>query len=247
MAEERIIRLMKRVPLFAKMPDSEVSQIADQCVRRECKKDQVILVEEELGQTLFIILRGTVKITRTSDEGREVIITMLRSGDFFGELSLLDGKGRSATVVAMEDAELFTLRRSEFLLILEQYPSISVELLKVLADRIRKCNLQIENLTLQDAVGRVGSTLIHVAESTGYSRGEAWVIPKLPVQQDLANMAGTARETISRIMALFEAGGLIERDGHRVIIPDFSQFKSDYRTAVHHRDEGGKSADKSQV
>ena len=96
MAEERVVRLLKKVPLFAKLNDPDVSQIADQCIRRECPKDQVILVEEEVGQTLFILLKGTVKVTRTSDEGREVIITILKSGDFFGELSLIDGKGRSA-------------------------------------------------------------------------------------------------------------------------------------------------------
>ncbi len=229
MAEERIIRLMKNVPLFARMPDSDVSQVADQCVRRECYRDQVILVEEDVGQTLFIILKGTVKITRTSDEGREVIITILKAGDFFGELSLLDGKGRSATVVAMEESELLTLRRSEFLLLLERYPQLSIELLKVLAARIRQSNFQIENLTIQDAIGRVGAALIHVAEQTGYRRDDSMIIPKLPVQQDLANMAGTARETISRIMAHFETRDLIKREGHRVIIVDFDRFKRDYR------------------
>ena len=219
---------MKHVPLFAKMHDTEIAQIADQCVRRVCKKEQVILVEEEFGQTLFIILKGTVKITRTSEEGREVILTILRDGDFFGELSLLDGKGRSATVIAMEDTELFALRRPEFILAIEKFPQISIELLKVLADRLRKCDMQIENLTLQDAVGRVGATLIHVADQTGYPRGEAVIIPKLPVQQDLANMAGTARETISRVMALFEQKGLIQKEGHRVVIPDFKRFKVNY-------------------
>jgi CRP/FNR family cyclic AMP-dependent transcriptional regulator len=230
MAEERTVRLLKHVPLFAKMRDVEVAQIADQCVHRECVAGDVILVEEEVGQTLFIILKGTVKISRTSDEGREVILTILKSGDFFGELSLLDGKERSATVTAIEAAELLMLRRSEFLLLVEQYPQISIELLKVLADRIRKCDVQIENLTLQDAVGRVGATLIHVAEQTGHSRGSSRIIPKLPVQQDLANMAGTARETISRIMTVFEEKKLIEREGHRVIIKDFEKFKNTYWT-----------------
>lgn len=228
MAEERIIRLLKKVPLFSKMTDMEVGQVADQCIHRTCHKEQVILVEEETGQTLFILLRGIVKITRTSDEGREVIITILKSGDFFGELSVLDGKGRSATVVAMEESELLTLRRNEFLLLLERFPQIAVEMLKVLADRIRRNDIMIEKLTLQDAVGRVGSTLIHVAEQTGYMRGDSMIVPKLPVQQDLANMAGTARETISRVMAVFEAKKLIEREGHRVVIPDFEKFKREF-------------------
>ena len=228
MAEERIIRLMKRVPLFSKLKDDEVDQIGNQCIRRECKKDQVILVEEEVGQTLFIILKGTVKVTRTSDEGREVILTILKSGDFFGELSLLDGKGRSATVIAMEDSELLTLRRSEFLEIIEKYPPLSIELLKVLGDRIRKCDIQIENITLHDSVGRVGASLIHVAEQTGYARDKSMIIPKLPVQQDLANMSGTARETISRVLSVFEQRGILEREGHRVVFPDFAKFKQEY-------------------
>ena len=228
MAEERTIRLLKKVPLFSKMTDVDVEQIVDQCIRRECSKDHVLMVEEEMGQTLFILLKGIVKVTRTSDEGREVIITMLKAGDFFGELALLDGKGRSATVTAMQDSELLTLRRSEFLLLLEKFPPIAIEMLKVLADRIRKCDAQIENLTLQDAVGRVGATLIHVAEQTGYMRGSNMIITKLPVQQDLANMAGTARETISRVMSIFESKGFIEREGHRVIIADFERFKREY-------------------
>ncbi len=228
MAEERIIRLLKKVPLFSKINEADLVQIADQCVHRICRENQVILVEEETGQTLFILLRGTVKVTRTSDEGREVIITILKSGDFFGELSVLDGKGRSATVVAMEEAELLTLRRSEFLLMLERFPQIAIEMMKVLADRIRRNDIIIEKLTLQDAVGRVGSTLIHVAEQTGYLRGESMVIPKLPVQQDLANMDGTARETVSRVMALFESKKWIERDGHRVVINDFEKFKREF-------------------
>jgi len=232
MADDRIIRLLKRVPLLAKLNDSELEQIISQCVRRECEKDQVLFVEEEVGQTLFIILRGTVKITRTSDEGKEVILTILKSGDFFGELSLLDGKGRSATVISMEEVELLTLRRSEFLLIIEKFPHIAIELLKVLADRIRKCDVQIENLTLQDAVGWVGAPLIHVAEQTGYKRGKSIIIPKLPVQQDLANMAGTARETISRVMALFEQKRLFIREGgHRIVFPDFDNFKTDFWSA----------------
>jgi CRP/FNR family transcriptional regulator/CRP/FNR family cyclic AMP-dependent transcriptional regulator len=231
MAEERVVRLLKKVPLFAKLNDPDIAQIADQCIRRECPKEQVILVEEEVGQTLFILLKGTVKVTRTSDEGREVIITILKSGDFFGELSLIDGKGRSATVVAMEDSELLTLRRAEFLAMLERYPVIAVEMMRVMADRIRKADAQIENLTLQDAFGRVGSTLIHVAEQTGYMRGPSMIIPKLPVQQDLANMAGTARETISRVMAVFEDRGLLERDGHRVVILDFEKFRKDHMSS----------------
>ena len=86
----------------------------------------MIILEEEYGDRLFIIKNGTVKITRVNDEGKEVIIALLGAGDFFGEMSLLDGDGRSANVVSLEASEVLTLARNEFLDILEQYPKISI-------------------------------------------------------------------------------------------------------------------------
>jgi len=228
MGELRHIRLLKRVPIFSKFGDTELAYIVDQCVTHTCKRDSVIFVEEDIGQSLFIIVRGSVKISRTSDDGREVILTILKSGEFFGELSLLDGKARSATVTAMEDSELLTLRRGEFIMLLEKYPQIAIELLRVLARRIRQCDIQIEALTLQDAVGKVAAALIHVAEQTGIRRGDKMVIPKLPVQHDLASMAGTARETISRVMTTLEDKGYINKEGHRVTISNFDQFKKQF-------------------
>lgn len=228
MSELRLVRLLKRVPIFTKMGDSELVYIVQQCVTHSCKRDRVIFVEEEVGQSLFIIVRGSVKISRTSEDGREVILTILKAGDFFGELSLLDGKSRSATVTALEDSELLTLRRSEFILLIEKYPQIAVELLIVLAARIRQADVQIESLTLHDALGRVASAIIHVAEQTGLKRGDAIIIPKLPIQNDLASMAGTARETISRVMAVLEEKGHLQKEGHRVTISNFTKFRKKY-------------------
>jgi CRP/FNR family cyclic AMP-dependent transcriptional regulator len=221
-----------RVPIFSKMGEAELSYILQQCVTHTCKRDRVIFVEEEVGQSLFIIVRGSVKISRTSDDGREVILTILKAGDFFGELSLLDGKSRSASVTALEESELLTLRRSEFIMLIEKYPQIAVELLRVLAARIRHCDIQIEALTLQDAMGRVVSALIHVAEQTGIKRGEAMIIPKLPIQNDLASMAGTARETISRVMTALEERGYLQKEGHRVTIANYQKFKKDFSKSI---------------
>ena len=228
MSDLRLQRLLKRVPIFNKMGDSELDSIVQQCVTHNCKRDRVIFVEEEIGQSFFIIVRGSVKISRTSDDGREVILTILKAGDFFGELALLDGKSRSATVTALEDSELLTLRRNEFITLIEKYPQIAIELLRVMAARIRQADMQIESLTLHDAMGRIASAIIHVAEQTGVRRGDAVIIPKLPIQNDLASMAGTARETISRVMTALEERGYLNKEGHRVTIRDFQQFKNDF-------------------
>jgi CRP/FNR family cyclic AMP-dependent transcriptional regulator len=116
----------------------------------------MILLEESTGETFFIITSGTVKVTRLSDDGREVNLALLGESDFFGEMSLLDGEGRSANIVANEDAEVMTLSRRDFLEYLETYPKIAIALLEELAVRIRKSDQQIESLSLSDSEQLIG-------------------------------------------------------------------------------------------
>ncbi len=219
------IRLLKRVPLFSQLDDDELEKIRKLCVTQHYVKDRIILIEEEAGNTLFLIQKGRVKVSRISDDGREVILSILEPGDFFGELSLIDGKARSASVTAIEDSEVLILRRGDFLGLLADYPQISISLMKELAGRIRKSDTQIKSLSLQDAMGRVASSLIMLAEDHGRTRKNEVVIPKIPLQQDLANMAGTSRETISRVFRYLEDEQLIKRTGRKITIPDFNRFK----------------------
>ena len=222
--------LLKRVPIFSSFNEDELERLAKLCVQRTTPRDHVILVAEEVGDTLFIISHGSVKVSYVSESGREVILSILKKGDFFGELSLLDGKTRSANITTLEQTDLLLIRRGDFLHLIEEFPNIAIGLLRVLAQRIRAADLQIASVTLQDAMGRVASAIVHVAEKTGRPRGDSVIIPKLPIQQDLASMAGTARETISRVMTEFEEKGFIEKEGHRVVIPDFAKFKRTYTT-----------------
>ncbi len=217
--------LVKRVPLFSRLNEDDLEKIRVLCVTQHYSKDQIILIEEEAGNTLFLIQKGRVKVSRMSDDGREVILSILEPGDFFGELSLIDGKARSASVTAIEDSEVLMLRRGDFLRLLEDYPQISISLMKELASRIRKSDTHIKSLSLQDALGRVASSLIMLAEDHGRAKKDEVVIPKIPLQQDLANMAGTSRETISRVFRYLEEEGLIQRSGRKITIPDFNKFR----------------------
>jgi CRP/FNR family cyclic AMP-dependent transcriptional regulator len=221
-------RLVKRVPLFSQLDEDDLEKIRNLCVTLHYVKDQIILIEEEEGNTLFLIQKGRVKVSRISDDGREVILSILEPGDFFGELSLIDGKARSASVTAIEDSEALVLRRGDFLGLLEDYPQISISLMKELAARIRKSDTQIKSLSLQDAMGRVASSLIMLADDHGRLRKGQVVIPRIPLQQDLANMAGTSRETISRVFRNLEEDQLIERSGRKITILDFNRFKKMY-------------------
>jgi len=219
------VELLHSVPIFSDLPRSALSKIAERMVSRSYSKGQMILLEDALGETFFVIASGSVKITRLSDDGREVILAMLGEADFFGEMSLLDGEGRSANVVALEDSEVLTLTRSDFLEILEQYPKIAISLLEELTRRLRKSDQQIESLSLSDVEHRIGITLVRLAEELGTIHMGDVTIRNLPFQQDIANMAGTSRETVSRTLAILEEKGYIHRDKRTLTIFDFNSFR----------------------
>ena len=218
------LSLLQSVPIFSDLSPSDLNKIAERMIRRTYTKGQMILLEDDLGQTFFVLGGGSVKITRLSDDGREVILAMLGESDFFGEMSLLDGAGRSANVVALESSEVLTLARNDFLEILQEYPKISISLLEELTQRIRKSDQQIESLSLSDVEQRIGITLIRLAEELGTIKHGTVKINDLPYQQDIANMAGTSRETVSRTFKLMEEKGLVTREGRKLTIYNFNQF-----------------------
>ncbi len=216
--------LLQTVPIFSELNQNDITKISERMVTRTYNKGQVILLEEATGETFFVIAGGSVKITRLSDDGREVILAILGEGDFFGEMSLLDGVGRSANVISLENSEVLTLSRNDFLDILETYPKISISLLEELTMRLRKSDQQIESLSLSDVEHRIGMTLIRLSEELGKIQRGKVRIPNFPYQQDIANMAGTSRETVSRTFTLFEEKGMIEKDGRTLAIIDYSAF-----------------------
>ncbi len=218
------INLLQSVPLFSDLSDSSLSMISQEMILRSYTKEQMILVEDNPGETFFIVAQGSVKVTRTSEDGREVILTMLGAGDFFGEMSLLDGKTRSANVVALEATETLTLSRRDFLSILETYPKIAIHLLEELTTRIRWSDRQIESLSLSGAEKRIAIALIRLAEELGTIRQGAVTVQNLPYQQDIANMAGTSRETVSRVLKLLEEQNYIQRHGRTLVINQFVEF-----------------------
>ena len=219
---------LRNVPIFTDLSDSDLNRIASKMVSRDYEKGQMILLEESTGETFFIMTSGTVKVTRLSDDGREVILALLGESDFFGEMSLLDGEGRSANIVANEDAEVMTLSRRDFLECLETYPKIAISLLEELAVRLRKSDQQIESLSLSDSEQRIGITLLRLAEERGTIKRGDVTVQNLPYQQDIANMAGTSRETVSRTLKLLEDKKLVKRNGSDITIFNFNDFRQSF-------------------
>ncbi|MBD3409978.1 MAG: cyclic nucleotide-binding domain-containing protein [Ignavibacteriales bacterium] len=219
----------KYVPLFAELPEETIDKIAGVGKRRNFKKDEVVFLEHETGSNLFIIITGKVKVSRESEDGKEVILTIMGESDFFGEMALVDGLTRSANVIAIEPSELLIIHREDFLDLLYNHPEVAIALLQELTKRLRAADMRIKSLSLKDAEGKVATVLMQLADDSGKIMQGAVVVEKLPYQQDLANMAGTSRETISRTLHTFVKKGLIELEGGNLRIPDYEAFKEMYR------------------
>ena len=222
------IELLQSVSIFWDLNEDELGHIADKMVAKHFENGNYIFLEDSEGEQCFFVLKGSVKVTRLSKDGREVILAMLNEGDFFGEMSLLDGESRSANVIALEKTKVLTLDRNDFIAVVNDYPQIAVQLLKELARRLRKSDRQIASLSLSDAEKRIALCIIRFADEQGVIQNGKVSIPKTPIQQDIANMAGTSRETVSRALGLLEKEDLIERNGRELIILDYKKFIKEF-------------------
>ena len=222
------IELLQSVSIFWDLNEDELGHIADKMVAKHFENGNYIFLEDSEGEQCFFVLEGSVKVTRLSKDGREVILAMLNEGDFFGEMSLLDGESRSANVIALEKTKVLTLDRNDFISVVNDYPQIAVQLLKELARRLRKSDRQIASLSLSDAEKRIALCIIRFADEQGVIQNGKVSIPKTPIQQDIANMAGTSRETVSRALGLLEKEDLIERNGRELIILDYKKFIKEF-------------------
>ena len=216
---------LDEIHVFSDLSQEELEKVANFCTPRTYPKNSMIILEEEFGDTVFGIITGTVKITRVNDEGKEVILALLGQGELFGELAVLDGEARSANALAQEKCTLLAFPKGEFLNLLKTNFKISFALMGELAKRLRKSDQQIEALSLSDAEHRIGVSILNLAEDMGIIKKGQVTIEKLPFQQDIANMAGTSRETVSRVLTLFEEKSMITKAGHTLVIPDYLFFK----------------------
>lgn len=196
---------LRNIPLFTQLTEDEVTRITQVARERTYPKNSVILFEDDPGDALYVVLAGEVKVVLIGEDGREVILSMLRSGDFFGEMSLIDDQPRSAHVIATEDSNLLVLRRDEFRQCLERAPRIAQGLLRALSRRLRRADDKIGGLVLLDVNGRVARVLVELADEHD---GEH--IPRKITHHMLAQMIGSSRETVSRTLRDLGDRGLIE-------------------------------------
>jgi CRP-like cAMP-binding protein len=213
--------VLKRVPLFTDLEEGELARFAEVTREREYPRNSVILFEDDPGDALYIVSSGQVKVVLIGEDGREVILSVLGDGDFFGEMSLIDDEPRSAHVIAMKDSRLLVLRREDFQVQLERHPSVALKLLRVLVQRLRRADEKIGSLVLLDVNGRVAQLLLDLAEESGGPR-----ITRKLTHHTIAQMIGSSRETVSRAMRELVERGFIEVSRREITIRDNESLRS---------------------
>ncbi|PYQ12701.1 MAG: Crp/Fnr family transcriptional regulator [Acidobacteria bacterium] len=216
--------VLRTVPIFSELSDEDITSLAHLALRKRYPKDTVIFFENEEGDFFFTILEGRVKVTILGDDGREVILSVLGPGDFFGEMALLDNEPRSATAIAVEETELLSLHRNDFQTVLNDNRSITTALIRVLSARLRRANHQISTLALLDVYGRVARVIVDMAREEGKRLRDGRIAFRRATHQEIANRIGTTRETVTRMLKDLERQGLIHVEGKEIVVqPDFEK------------------------
>ncbi|RFM24135.1 MAG: Crp/Fnr family transcriptional regulator [Candidatus Thermochlorobacter aerophilum] len=228
MEHRELIRQLEEVSIFECLSEKELNELVASSQLMTFKKDDVIIFESQEGNSVYVILEGMVKISRTNEEYKEVILAILGEKEFFGEMSVLDGATRSADAVALTRVRVLRIDGKVFLDFIEKYPKFALSLLRELVSRLRKTDSQIKSISLDDAVGKVASVIVRLAHDVGRVRKGRVEIENFASQQEIANYAATSRETISRVLTMFEREGLIERDVNKIIINNFEEFKQKF-------------------
>ena len=192
------LEVLRAVPLFRQVPESDLRAMAELIRERRQPKGSLILTQGDEGETLFLIRSGQVKVSVVAEDGREVILSVLGAGSFFGEMALIDDEPRSAHVFAMQESVLLTLRREDFRAQLTRSPELGIALLRELSRRIRRADDTIASLMLLDVNGRVAHLLLEMAKEEGGEAGAT--IARRLTHASIGQMVGASRETVSRTM-----------------------------------------------
>lgn len=210
--------LLKKVSLFSNLNDHYVKQLASSCRKEAYEKGATIFYQTDPSNNLYIILSGKVNAILIDEEGNEMVLSTFKKGDFFGELSLFDGKGRSATLVAVEKAELAVLKRDEFMSLLIAKPEMATALIVELAERLRKSNDLIESLVFLDVRERLMKVLLKIGKSEGERKGDCIKFTK-KTHHELATLVGASREAITKCMKFFTVKGMLkEEEGYFLLV-----------------------------
>jgi CRP/FNR family transcriptional regulator, cyclic AMP receptor protein len=216
---------LARIPLFEGLAEDRLAELSRMMGAETHKRGDTVFNQGDYGDAMYVIQDGSVRISQVSEDGHELILIVLRTGDFFGEMSLLDGEPRSAAAIAAEDAALLSLRRSDFMRFLGQNPTAAVEMLRVLSLRLRRMDGVLEEAVFHSATVRIARRLIELLSIYGQEVEDGQLLDVRLTQSELAEMVGTSRVTVNKELADMESAGIIKRVRRQIVITELNRLE----------------------
>lgn len=212
------VALLRSVPLFADLEEPELERFSRVAVARSFPAGTRVFHEGDHSDACYIVRDGSFRVTREHSDGRAITLATLGRGDIFGELAMLDGEVRSASVEALSDGELLALPAGEVRSLLGRHPEITVKLIAALVRRLRTANERISRQSFQTVPSRVAGVLSQLVADESPRQGEGSEVTIRMNQADLAQLAGTSRESVSRFLADLERAGVVQPGRGRVTV-----------------------------
>ncbi len=195
---------LRRIPLFSDLSDAELDLILSSSQQMQYKKNNIIFYEGDPGDYLLVVLSGKIKVVLLGEHGQELILAFLGPGSYVGEMSLLEGTPRSATIITMEACELVRVARDPIMDLIQHHHSLTMKILMTLSKRVREMSEQLRSMSMFDVYGRIIRCLIRLSEHDPERPAARLILQNRPSNRDLAKMIGCTRESVSRAMRVLQ-------------------------------------------
>jgi CRP/FNR family transcriptional regulator len=217
---------IRQVSVFNSLNVQETKEISPYFVAEKFKKKELIFSEGDPSEWFYIVVKGKVKITKLSQDGKEIILEMISPMDFFGGIAVIKGFPYPANAVAMDDTDALKITRTDLLKITDRFPSIMFSLAASIGDRIKDSHEMAKSIALDKVEARIASLLIKLSEKIGEKTPEGIVLQMKLTKQDIAEMVGTTVETSIRTMSKFSKANIITSRSGKIIISDLEKLKT---------------------
>lgn len=217
---------LKQTPVFSHLNDEELDSIIPHVVKRRLKKNTVIFHENDPSTAFYLVKTGRVKIYKTGMEGREQVLSILGDGQIFGDVPAFDGGPYPASAATMADSEIYLIRSEDFQALVRRYPEVAIKIIKVLGQRLRQSIELVRDLSFKQVPHRLAGLLVKLSREYGADTENGRLI-ELPLsRQELADIVGTSRETITRELKKMEREGMLVVDRRHLTITDLERLQN---------------------
>jgi CRP/FNR family transcriptional regulator, cyclic AMP receptor protein len=217
---------LTKLSFFSDIGSESLDKIADIMVERKYRKNMVIFMAGEAAEAVFIIKKGKVKISKVTQDGKEHIIHIMSDGDVFAEACLFGVQPYPANAEATDDSEIYMIKNKDLEELLQAYPRIAIEIIKIMAGRLKMISGQVENLALRDAFGKTASLIMQLLKNENIPLQNGALLKNTLSRQDMANMVGLSRETFTRALSKLKQDKAIDIEKEQIIVVDIERLKS---------------------